>query len=266
MPAWKEKKQKGGNAAVKAQAPGELAEVPQDFNEKIRFAHRVREEMMRAVEKGDQEQAGRLCEVIKYLLKQTDLGILTRAEGRLRSLKNIILSYNTLFSYSAEKGGMNSVTGHYKAERYAIMIERASDEEQVWRIYRDYCDEYADAAIRVGTGEGGTISQQTMDYIRWNFTNNLSIADLARELHLSQSYLMRRFKKETGRTIQQVITDRRINEACRLLANSNLNMTEISLMVGFNSSSYFSMIFRQMLGLTPKEYRNHVKGHYINKK
>ena len=53
---------------MKAQAPGELAEIPQDFNEKIRFAHRVREEMMRAVEKGDQEQAGRLCEVIKYLL------------------------------------------------------------------------------------------------------------------------------------------------------------------------------------------------------
>lgn len=241
-------------------------EIPSDFNDRIKYSHGIREKLMDAVEKCDQDTANQLCEMTIHIFCHADMGILIRAEERLRSIKNIILSFNTLFSYSAEKGGMNPITCHYKAEKYAIMIERASQEEQVWDFYRDYCAEYSDPSFRMPSNMESTVSQRAMDHIQKNFTNNLSIADIARELHLNSSYLMRRFKKETGNTIQQVITERRINEACRLLANSNLNMTEISLMVGFNSSSYFSLIFRQVIGLTPKEYRKHLRSHYIDKK
>lgn len=232
--------------------------------EKVRASHQMRREMMDAVRMLDREKAEAFQKVFYVLLHEEDMGMSARASDRLRSVKNMMLSFNTLYSFSAEEGGMSAMTGHYKAERYAIMIERAVTEQEAWRIFDECFEEYMRADLRRELPRGESVAERVDAYISMNFTNSLSIDEIAGELHLSAAYMMRKYKKETGRTIQHVITERRLNEACRMLATSSLSLTEICMMVGFNSSSYFCQVFRSYLDISPKQYREHMKGHYFD--
>lgn len=221
--------------------------------------------MALAIKNANVEEGEKLFKISASIVENSELGILKRTEG-LRALKNIFLSFNTLFSYNAELGGLSPILAHYKAEKYAIMIERAQSEEEVWKIYDDYFYDYIDGNARIKKANNKAISERVLDYINENFTNSIAIEEIAIYMHLNASHLMRTFKKETGKTIQRVITEKRIQESCRLLATSNLSNTEISIMVGFNSPSYFTATFKQYLYLTPKEYRLHIKSHYLNRK
>ncbi len=234
------------------------------LNEKITYAHEIREQLMIAIKNANLEEGEKLLKVSNSIIMNSDLGITKRTE-ELRSLKNIFLSFNTLFSYHAELGGLSPIIAHYKAEKYAIMIERVQTGEEAWQIYYDYFYDYIDGNARIIKSNNRSISERVIDYINKNFTNRITILEIANHMHLNSAYLMRSFKKETGKTIQQMITEKRIQESCRLLASSNMTLTEISLMVGFNSPSYFTATFKLYINVTPKDYRNHIKSHYINR-
>ena len=88
------------------------------------------------------------------------------------------------------------------------------------------------------------------------FMNEINISYIADKFFVTRVHLMRTFKKETGTTINDVIISKRFEEACHLLKHSNLPVTEIALMVGFNSSQHFSRLFNKKFGMTPKTYRN----------
>jgi two-component system response regulator YesN len=64
------------------------------------------------------------------------------------------------------------------------------------------------------------------------------------------------FRKETGDTINNYLTDYRLNKAKQYLEETLITATEISLKVGYRDSSYFGKIFRKHIGMTPNEYRN----------
>lgn len=93
-------------------------------------------------------------------------------------------------------------------------------------------------------------------YLGTHYSENLSIARLASQVYLSETYLCDLFKKNTGETILNFLHKLRLNNACRLLKESNLSIKEISLAVGFSDYNYFGRIFRRQIGETPERYRN----------
>jgi len=64
------------------------------------------------------------------------------------------------------------------------------------------------------------------------------------------------FKKETGDTINNYLTEYRLTKAKKYLRETLLTASEISLKVGYRDSSYFGRIFRKRVGMTPNDYRN----------
>lgn len=236
------------------------------LNDKIIYSHQIREALCTAIKNANLDEGEKLIKLTYVILENTDLGILNRTDKKLRSLKNIFLSFNTLFSYHAELGGLSPIVAHYRAEKYAIILERIETIEEAWKVYFDYFYDYIDGSARMVKKSTKSISENVINYINQNFTNRITIDEIANYMHLNSAYLMRCFKKETNKTIQQMITEKRIQESCRLLATSNMTNTEISLMVGFGTPSYFTSTFKQYINLTPKDYRNHVKSHYIDRK
>ena len=77
-------------------------------------------------------------------------------------------------------------------------------------------------------------------------------------MHLSESYFSSIFKKGCGASFREYLNAVRIDEARRLLDLNQQSVTEIALMVGFESQSYFSKVFRAVTGMSPKEYRTKV--------
>lgn len=97
---------------------------------------------------------------------------------------------------------------------------------------------------------------QAMEYIfRHYHEHTLAIKDIADRVYLSTGHLCGTFKKETGKTLNNYITEVRIEEAKRLLEESEMKIYEVSLEVGYQSSQYFSQIFYKMTGTYPTNWQ-----------
>ncbi|WP_050698738.1 response regulator [Anaeromassilibacillus senegalensis] len=80
---------------------------------------------------------------------------------------------------------------------------------------------------------------------------------LAGEVFLNPDYLGRLFKKETGTSINDYLVGARLQEAKRLLRQTEYSIGEIASRVGYSNFSYFSKLFKTETGYTPNEYRLH---------
>ncbi|MCG9972792.1 helix-turn-helix domain-containing protein [Christiangramia crocea] len=81
------------------------------------------------------------------------------------------------------------------------------------------------------------------------------VSDLAKELNLSRSQLLRKLKAATGKPVNQFIREIRLEESVKLLLSEDLTASEISYKVGFNSPSYFNKCFLNHYGVTPGEFK-----------
>lgn len=91
-------------------------------------------------------------------------------------------------------------------------------------------------------------------FISENYNTNLSLETLGELVHLHPAYLSRVFKEETGKNLSAYITDVRMEKAAELL-QTDLRVHEVMERVGYQKSQYFSKLFREKFGVTPKEYR-----------
>lgn len=107
--------------------------------------------------------------------------------------------------------------------------------------------------------EYDVIIHSVADFIKENYSNNISLETLSRKFSMSKSHISRKFKSYTGIGINEYITYVRISEAQRMLRESNLSVTKISQQCGFNDSNYFSNVFKKLKGVTPKSYQLKVK-------
>ena len=98
--------------------------------------------------------------------------------------------------------------------------------------------------------------QKAADYIKLNYSEKISIKEIADQLYLSPNYLSELFKKHTGKTISEYLTDYRLEKACQLLDHAEYHVGEVSGMVGIHDGRYFSNMFKKKYGMTPTEYRN----------
>ena len=81
-----------------------------------------------------------------------------------------------------------------------------------------------------------------------------SVQDLCRDLGYSYLQIYRKVKALTGITINEFIRNLRLSKAAYLLENSEMRVSEIMYSVGFSTHSYFTRCFKDLYGVTPKEY------------
>lgn len=99
--------------------------------------------------------------------------------------------------------------------------------------------------------------KQALDYIYQNYNQpDISLAMLAAKLYISESYLTRIIKKNTGESFTELLTRIRLTKAKELLSGEKeLLSQEIAELVGYQDRHYFCRIFKQNIGLSPLEYR-----------
>lgn len=118
--------------------------------------------------------------------------------------------------------------------------------------------------IVVGT-DRSNILMPALNYIEDNFRNDFSVAVLAEITGISQQYLCRIFKQTMNIRPNEYITCRRLQEAKRLLTETDIPIQEICGKSGFSDAGYFSTVFRKYEGASPMEYRQKNSGLMIKK-
>lgn len=86
--------------------------------------------------------------------------------------------------------------------------------------------------------------------------SSMSMMWLSRKLNLTPNYLSSLFSKEMGKTFSEYLEDYRIEQAQRLLQDSQIKVYEVAAAVGYTDPKYFGKVFKQHVGKTPQEYRS----------
>jgi len=92
-------------------------------------------------------------------------------------------------------------------------------------------------------------------YFRENLELPLDIKELMRQLPMSYSKFRKLFKEVTGEAPHQYHLNLRLDKARELLSTTNLNVSEVAYNLGFDSVFYFSKLFKNKNGVSPKSYR-----------
>ena len=100
---------------------------------------------------------------------------------------------------------------------------------------------------------------EVMKYIQAHFSDNeLSIKTISGYLHLTDTYLCMLFKNATGKTINDYITEIRIEKSKELLKSRGFTLYKIASSIGYGNSKYYAAIFKKITGMTPSEYREKI--------
>lgn len=99
-----------------------------------------------------------------------------------------------------------------------------------------------------------------LDVLERNFVLRRGAREYAEELGVPQAVLSRALAEVTGRRTKELITDRRMLEAMRLLRFTDRPIDETASRAGFDDQLYFSRSFKQYYGMTPTEYRKQIRG------
>lgn len=106
--------------------------------------------------------------------------------------------------------------------------------------------------------ESERLVKQAQKIIEERYAENISAETISRELFVGPSHLRRVFKNLTGQTIQDSILVVRMKRAQELLMDPSIKVYKIAEAVGFESQSYFGIVFKKYFGMTTSEYRNAV--------
>lgn len=93
-------------------------------------------------------------------------------------------------------------------------------------------------------------------FIQKNFNTAISLKQVANQIYLTESNFCKFFKKATGKTFSDYLNEIRINEAARLLLQTDKTISQISFECGFETLSYFNRVFLKKKSQTPSVFRN----------
>ena len=97
-----------------------------------------------------------------------------------------------------------------------------------------------------------------LSYIEEHYRDG-DLSSLANQLHYGVYWLSKEIKKRTGSNYTELLQNKRLNQAAYLLSTTQLNVSDISVAVGYDNISYFHRIFQKQFGKTPKQYRMNLK-------
>jgi AraC-like DNA-binding protein len=97
---------------------------------------------------------------------------------------------------------------------------------------------------------------RAIELLLGHFSEDLTVDDLATAVDLPRATLCRYFRRYTGRSIVAFLNGIRIDQAKRLLADSQLQIGQIALQAGFNNLSNFNRQFRKVVGVAPRDFRS----------
>ena len=162
------------------------------------------------------------------------------------AMQNLIKTNSKEFRMLFEK-----IHDEYTAKRKGFhSIIQANLIELIIKIFREI-----DKQQPPLTQTHNQLIQNAIEYMQSNYHFPINLDEIISGMFLSKDYFRQIFKKATGISISSYIQELRITEACHLLESTLENSSEIAYKCGFNDTKFFYKTFKNMIGMTPMEYR-----------
>lgn len=196
-------------------------------------------------------------DLLKRLFSEPPTGRVGKlAHDEMRQKKNTFVCSATLASRAAISGGLSHEIAFSLSDYYIQKAELLADYNALTRLNMEMLLEFARRVEELNFN--GRLSKHVMNisrYVNRNINNRITLNDLSAELHVNRTYLCEVFKSEVGMTINEFITQQKIEEAKRLLTFTGRSISAISESLSFSSQCYFQNVFKKATGETPNQYR-----------
>lgn len=179
------------------------------------------------------------------------------SESPIRQAKNIFIGAATLFGKSgAIRGGLDVEETYQLIDIYIQECERLSSMEDItvlqYNMLIDFTSRVAENKIPEGIFED---IYAVIQFIGNHTNEGIGINEVAAHIGKSRAYLTDKFKRETGKTVNDYILDKKLSESRHLLKHTNKTIAEIAYFLCFSSQNYFQTLFKRKYGETPSAYR-----------
>jgi AraC-like DNA-binding protein len=174
----------------------------------------------------------------------------------LRQAKDNIIVFITLVTRAAVEGGLAMEIAYSLSDYYIQNLELTETINAVYDLSNTMYDTFIQAVHQIRHIDPCSQSVQYIkNAIQKHIYDDIKLESLAVEAGYNTYYLSRLFKKETGISIKDYILTQKIEKAKIILKNTEVDINEISNSLSFHSPSYFSTVFKRIVGVTPTDYR-----------
>lgn len=173
--------------------------------------------------------------------------------GALSKIRQELLQIVYVYLYSCQI----QATRLFANEAAETLERRATDsvmDMMRWQIY--LITQTIDSVAQIRQSD--SVVSRAKAFIHDHYRENISRTEIAASMYLAPEYMAKLFKKETGISLKQYLSDYRIRAAKELLGRPDVRISDVAQEVGFDNFSYFSTVFRKAVGMTPNEYHSRV--------
>ncbi len=194
----------------------------------------------------------------KKLLNEMLGRIYFTSGNNIEIIKTRSIELVALLSRAVIEGGGSQEDVYQMTDSFLHSITRISDLTDLSYLLLETLESFTNLAFAQRAITKVPALRKAVQFINENYQQNLTLDIVARHINLNPAYFSSLFKKEMQISFSNYILQRRIEQAKRLLKNSNLSLVDIAINLGFETQSYFSNTFKKSTGMTPKEYRYHL--------
>lgn len=252
----------GSNYEILAQTyteapPLEYESISSTANQQViktlEFRYETEQKIMNAISRGDYNTAK------TTFTNKGFTDVPQRFNDTIRDKKNYLIVFNTLCRKAAQYGGVHPFYLDELSSRFAVQIENMHNVSKLNSMLGEMIYKYCLLVQNHSPQDYSPLVQKAVDFICLNIQNSINLSQIADFLSVNKCYLSSVFKRETGSTVTEYITERRIRHALYLLNTTDDPIQEIAIACGIPDLSYFTKIFRQNRGMTPCQYRKTIK-------
>ena len=137
---------------------------------------------------------------------------------------------------------------------YEVLLEMEPDALRKWLTDISLC--FSESLVVARSRSTQSFVSKAKEYVHSQYADaQLSLAQICEMLGVSNSYFSTVFKKETGKSFVGYVTDYRMEQAARLMIETNEKSYVIAQKVGYTDPNYFSYVFKRQFGVSPSKYR-----------
>ena len=178
-----------------------------------------------------------------------------RNENPLRNAQNYCIVLNTQLRYALEETGIHPYRVDKLSNEIGLEIEQLKKLSEIPTFFSGMIRRYCRLVQEHTYPNLKPLTHLAVIYIKEHLADNLTVKDTAKALTVNANYLSTRFHQEMGMTFIDFVNQERTNQAAALLRHTNLQIQQISSIVGYNNTSYFAKQFLRFQGMPPSRYR-----------
>ena len=160
---------------------------------------------------------------------------------------------NAMLKKSVESSGVHPIYLDSVFRRYNLIISsnKNLNKNMALKMIKDYCN----LVTKYSSNYINPLLRKIIAYINYNYSNELTVSGISDHFGITSNYLYCLFKKEMGVSAIEFINKTRINEASKLMRETDMQIQSIAENVGLNDTSYFARLFKRYMGITPSRYK-----------